>query len=166
MDKGQQEGNVMNMPKAPAAFVQALHKQPVTCESPDCVRSVEVTDISQRADRVKSFQLRCHSCQWEDTISGCLQVDPPWDEGSLMEITEEHMLHLDGFSLLTQSSPSSSVPDYLLLLWPTGRIGLATGRGKTVRSGLVVNITVWRCLRSLPAEHSSSCPRILRFAAA
>ena len=85
----------MNMSKAPAAFVQALHKQPVSCESPDCDRSVEVTDISQRADRVKSFRLRCNSCQWENTISGCLQVDPPWDEGSLMEITEEHMLHLE-----------------------------------------------------------------------
>lgn len=85
----------MNMPKAPAAFVRALHKQPVSCESPDCACSVEVTDISQRADRVKSFRLRCTSCHWEHTISGSLQVDPPWDEGSLMEITEEHMLHLE-----------------------------------------------------------------------
>lgn len=95
MDKGQWEGDVMKTPKAPAAFVQALHKQPVSCESPDCARSVEVTDISQRADRVKSFRLRCNSCQWEDTMTGCPQVDPPWDEGSLMEITEEHMLHLE-----------------------------------------------------------------------
>ncbi len=95
MDKGQWEGDVMNMPKAPAAFIQALHKQPVSCESPDCACSVEVTDISQRADRVKSFRLRCNACQWEDIMTGCPQVDPPWDEGSLMEITEEHMLHLE-----------------------------------------------------------------------
>ena len=85
----------MNMSKAPAAFVKALHKQPVSCEGPDCACSVEVTDISQTADRAKSFRLRCGSCHWENTISGCLQVDPPWDEGSLMEITEEHMLHLE-----------------------------------------------------------------------
>ena len=85
----------MKSTNASAVFIQALHKLPVTCESPNCVCSVEVTDISQKADRVKTFHLQCSSCHWEQTLSGCLQVDPPWDEGSLMEITEEHLLHLE-----------------------------------------------------------------------
>jgi len=81
--------------KAPAAFVQALHKQPVRCEGVNCSRIVEVTDISQRMDQVKSFQLQCASCFWGKVITGSLQIDPPWDEGSLMEITEEHLLHME-----------------------------------------------------------------------
>ena len=48
----------------------------------------------------------------------------------------------------------------------TGRIGLAAGRGKTVSSCLVVNISVCRSLGSLTADHSSFSHRILRFAAA
>lgn len=85
----------MKPTKAPAAFIHALHKQPVICAGPDCSCSVEVKDISRPSDRVKTFHLQCSSCHWEQTMSGCLQVDPPWDEGSLMEITEEHLLHLE-----------------------------------------------------------------------
>ncbi len=81
--------------KAPAVFVKALRKQPVTCGMPKCSGCVEVTDISQNADRVKNFRLQCHSCHWEDIITGCPQLEPPWDEGSLMEIMEEHLLHLE-----------------------------------------------------------------------
>jgi len=81
--------------KASAVFVKALRKQPVTCGVPRCSGCVEVTDISQIPDRVKTFRLQCASCHWEDSITGCLQLEPPWDEGSLMEITEEHLLHLE-----------------------------------------------------------------------
>jgi len=81
--------------KAPTAFVQALHKQSVSCGTQGCSGSVDVIDISQSADRVKTFRLQCLSCHWSETISGCLQISPPWDEGSLMEITEEHLLHLE-----------------------------------------------------------------------
>ena len=71
----------MKTTKAPAAFLRVLHQQPVTCEGSDCSCSVEVRDISQPADRVKTFHLRCSACHWEQTISGSLQLDPPWDEG-------------------------------------------------------------------------------------
>ncbi len=81
--------------KAPAVFVKALRKQPVTCGMPKCSGSVEVTDISQNADRVKNFRLQCNTSHWEDIITGCPQLEPPWDEGSLMEIMEEHLLHLE-----------------------------------------------------------------------
>ncbi len=85
----------MNTTKASRAFIQALHKHPVTCGRENCSGSVEVVDISQAGDRVKTFQLQCSTCQWGDTISGSFQDGPPWDEGSLMEITEEHLLHLE-----------------------------------------------------------------------
>jgi hypothetical protein len=81
--------------QAPQSFVQAIHKQSVSCGINSCRGSVEVIDVSQPDERVKTFQLQCASCHWESIISGCLQVDPPWDEGSLMEITEEHLLHLE-----------------------------------------------------------------------
>lgn len=85
----------MKMVKAPEAFIHALHKKPMTCPSPDCSGSVAVEERSQSTDRVKSFRLHCEQCDWHDTITGDEQVDPPWDEGSLMEITEEHLLHLE-----------------------------------------------------------------------
>ena len=85
----------MNTTKAPTVFVHALHKQPVRCQNPGCSGLVEVADISQPANRVKTFQLQCGTCHEVKTMTGCLQVDPPWDEGSLMEIMEEHLLHLE-----------------------------------------------------------------------
>ncbi len=85
----------MNATKAPEAFIQALHKQSVTCGRENCFRSVDVEDISQSADRIKTFRLYCHSCNWNQTLTGFQQIEPPWDEGSLMEITEEHLLHLE-----------------------------------------------------------------------
>ena len=85
----------MTSTKAPMAFIHALHKHPVSCEGLGCSSAVEVNDISQPADPVKTFHLQCRACHWEGTVSGSLQLDPPWDEGSLMEITEEHLLHLE-----------------------------------------------------------------------
>ena len=85
----------MRTTKAPLAFIQALHKQAVSCGTPNCQGPVSVEDVSQVADRVKTFVFRCEICHWEERISGDLQEDPPWDEGSLMEITEEHLLHLE-----------------------------------------------------------------------
>ncbi|MEJ2232086.1 MAG: hypothetical protein P8X46_13010, partial [Nitrospirales bacterium] len=85
----------MKMVKAPEAFIQALHKRPITCPLPHCSGPVAVEELSRSGDRVKSFGLRCEQCDWRDTITGDMQEDPPWDEGSLMEITEEHLLHLE-----------------------------------------------------------------------
>ena len=85
----------MKMVKAPEAFIHALHKRPIACPAPNCSGSVAVEELSRPTDRVKSFGLSCEQCGWQDTISGDRQMDPPWDEGSLMEITEEHLLHLE-----------------------------------------------------------------------
>lgn len=85
----------MKMVKAPLAFNQALRKQPVACPTPECPGPVAVEEVSSSGDRVKSFSLRCEQCDWHDIIAGDEQVNPPWDEGSLMEITEEHLLHLE-----------------------------------------------------------------------
>jgi hypothetical protein len=86
---------MMKMTKAPAAFIQALHKRTIACPTPRCGGLLAVEEVTRPADRVKSFELRCEHCDWRDTITGEMQVDPPWDEGSLMEITEEHLLHLE-----------------------------------------------------------------------
>jgi len=85
----------MKMVKAPEAFIHALHKRSMACPAPDCSGSVAVEERSLSTDRVKSFGLRCEQCGWHDTITGEEHLDPPWDEGSLMEITEEHLLHLE-----------------------------------------------------------------------
>lgn len=85
----------MKMVKAPEAFIQILHKRPVACGISGCSGPVAVEELSLPTDRVKSFHLTCEQCEWQDTITGDRQVDPPWDEGSLMEITEEHLLHLE-----------------------------------------------------------------------
>ena len=114
--------------RASATFIQALHKQSVRCGGGDCSRWVEVLDISQRTDRVKTFQLRCGSCHWESTISGCLQSEPPWDEGSLREITEEHLLHLEPVCPFDQAPVQfHSLPNprrrarYRITCWYCGR---------------------------------------------
>lgn len=85
----------MKFTKAPLAFTQALHKQPVSCGTLSCQGPVAVADLSQSGDRVKTFAFQCETCDWKETIAGDKQYEPPWDEGSLMEITEEHLLHLE-----------------------------------------------------------------------
>jgi hypothetical protein len=85
----------MKMTKAPTAFVQALHKQAVSCKIPSCQGPVAVEDISRKDDHVKTFAFQCETCGWRTILTGEREVHPPWDEGSLMEITEEHLLHLE-----------------------------------------------------------------------
>ncbi len=85
----------MNVTKAPSAFIQALHKASVKCVTPECSGAVTVVDCSSRHDIVKTFHFQCDSCDWNEEISGERQVDPPWDEAELIEITEEHLLHLE-----------------------------------------------------------------------
>ena len=81
--------------KAPTPFLQALHHASVQCVTSNCPGSVTVVDLSQREDRVKTFSFQCDRCSWNEEISGELEVDPPWDEAALIEITEEHLLHLE-----------------------------------------------------------------------
>ncbi|GJL65292.1 MAG: hypothetical protein NPIRA05_02630 [Nitrospirales bacterium] len=85
----------MNVMNAPSAFIQALHKASVTCRTPDCQGAVTVVDLTHRHDLVKTFSFHCDRCNWKEEIPGALQTDPPWDEAALIEITEEHLLHLE-----------------------------------------------------------------------
>lgn len=81
--------------KAPLAFIQALHKQPVACQTPHCEGPVSIEEVSGRTDRVKTFSFRCETCQWQTKIAGQGQIEPPWDQSLLLEITEEHLLHVE-----------------------------------------------------------------------
>ena len=81
--------------RAPEQFIQALNKRPISCPQSPCSGPVAVEDDSQSTDCVKSFRFRCTQCDWEETIVGQVQTNPPWDEGALMEITEQHLLHLE-----------------------------------------------------------------------
>ncbi len=80
---------------APKTFIQALKKHPIACSVPGCQGSSMVEELSQSTDRVKSFSLHCEECGHQEMLQGNAQYEPPWDEGSMMEIMEEHLLHLE-----------------------------------------------------------------------
>ena len=80
---------------APESFIKALQKNPVSCQTTGCKGPVEAVETSQRHDRIKSFNLRCETCGWTETITGREQLEPPWDDASLLEIVDEHLLHLE-----------------------------------------------------------------------
>ena len=82
------------IPKAPQIFVNAVQKVPIACSTSGCSGPVESVESTQLEDRIKTFQLRCEQCGWTDRIAGREQLDPPWDEASIIEMTEEHLLHL------------------------------------------------------------------------
>ena len=49
-------------------FVQALQHEPVSCAKPGCPGPVEIRDLSQLHDRVKTFQLKCEKCGFETAM--------------------------------------------------------------------------------------------------
>ena len=79
---------------APDAFIKALQHEPIVCLSPACSRHVACTEVSHPQDRVKSYQLRCDACGWEDRISGSADDATEWEEAELQAIMDEHLLHL------------------------------------------------------------------------
>ncbi|RMH36924.1 MAG: hypothetical protein D6690_04565 [Nitrospirae bacterium] len=85
----------MTMAKAPELFIRALRGMPISCPRPSCTQPVTIEEVSAAHDRVKTFLLQCEACGWEDQVGGAEQIDPPWDESSLMAIIEEHLLHLE-----------------------------------------------------------------------
>ncbi len=85
----------MKVLRAPKPFIQALYKRPISCLTLQCSGPVTIEDLSRSTDCVKTFRFRCKQCDWEDIIGGNLQRNPPWNEGALMEITEQHLLHLE-----------------------------------------------------------------------
>ena len=80
--------------KAPKAFVNALNKDSIACATPGCPGPVDATEVSQLKERIKRFQIHCEQCGRTELIAGQEQLDPPWDDTSLFEIIDEHLLHL------------------------------------------------------------------------
>jgi hypothetical protein len=79
--------------KEHADFVRALQHEAVPCHRPGCPGQVEVIDLSQTRDRVKTFELRCAQCGAESRISGRADAGPPWDEAALLMMADEHLMH-------------------------------------------------------------------------
>lgn len=93
-------------------FVRALQHQSIPCGQAGCPGPVEVTDLSQARDRVKSFRLHCERCGREDRLSGREQLTPPWDDASILVMADKHLMHqeptcpFDGTPIVFTSLPS------------------------------------------------------------
>ena len=74
-------------------FVKVLQHDRVLCEAAGCGEPVQIVDLSQSYDRVKTFQLTCPKCGWLARVNGRPAFDPPWDNASLLLMAEEHLLH-------------------------------------------------------------------------
>lgn len=79
---------------APQLFVKALQREQIPCPMPECPGLVESCEHSQTLDRVKSFELRCERCGWQEQVTGKEEKAPPWDNASLLGMAEQHLLHL------------------------------------------------------------------------
>ncbi len=79
---------------APQVFVKALQRDQIPCPMPGCRGPVESCERSHAHDRVKTFDLRCKHCGWQELVTGKAEPNPPWDEASLLAMTDEHLLHL------------------------------------------------------------------------
>ena len=93
-------------------FVLALQREPIPCGTPGCSGPVETTDRSRLQDRVKTFEVTCQRCGWQERLSGHEQVTPPWDEAALLVMAEEHLMHqqpccpFDGTPVIFTSMPN------------------------------------------------------------
>ncbi|MDA2911027.1 hypothetical protein MYX04_08880 [Nitrospiraceae bacterium AH_259_D15_M11_P09] len=93
-------------------FVMALQREPIACGTPGCSGPVETTDRSRLQDRVKTFEVTCQRCGWQERLSGHEQVTPPWDEAALLVMAEEHLMHqqpccpFDGTPVIFTSMPN------------------------------------------------------------
>jgi hypothetical protein len=58
---------------------------------------VQIQDISQAHDRVKTFDLRCESCEWRSEVTGNQQLAPAWDATALLDMAYEHLMHQPAF---------------------------------------------------------------------
>lgn len=74
-------------------FVKALQHEHISCLRQGCSGSIEITDLSQLNDRIKTFQLKCERCGWQERVSGVYSVTPPWDEAALLVMADEHLMH-------------------------------------------------------------------------
>jgi hypothetical protein len=74
-------------------FMRALQHEPVPCGQPGCPGPVDIADLSQTRDRLKTFDVRCRRCDWHAQLKGREQLVPPWDEASLLMMADEHLMH-------------------------------------------------------------------------
>ena len=79
---------------APDRFIKALQHEPLTCLQATCSGHVDCAEVSLPQDRVKSYQLRCEVCGWEDRVHGREGSAAQWEEAELQAIIDEHLLHL------------------------------------------------------------------------
>lgn len=75
-------------------FIKALEREAIPCGKAGCQGAVEITDLSQLHDRVKVFEMKCEQCGWHDRVAGREELEPPWDEDSLLEMAYAHLMHL------------------------------------------------------------------------
>jgi hypothetical protein len=74
-------------------FIRALQHEALPCSRPGCGGPVEITDLSQTRDRLKTFDVRCRQCGWYLHLTGKEQLVPPWDESALLTMADEHLMH-------------------------------------------------------------------------
>lgn len=74
-------------------FVKALQGESLSCDEAGCNGLMEVTDSSQLADRVKTFDLRCQVCGSRERLAGREELHPPWDDAALLLMADEHLMH-------------------------------------------------------------------------
>lgn len=93
-------------------FVSALQHEPIACDKAGCQDPVEVLDLSQTRDRIKTFELTCLKCGWQTRLTGVEALDPRWDEASLLVMADEHLMHQqptcpnDGIPVIFTSLPN------------------------------------------------------------
>lgn len=97
---------------AHARFVKALQHEPIPCGTAGCPGPVDINDLSRLHDRVKTFNLRCQRCGWQDRVTGRLEEAPPWDDASVLMMADEHLMHqqpacpFDGTPVVFTSLPN------------------------------------------------------------
>ncbi|MDT7042131.1 hypothetical protein [Candidatus Nitronereus thalassa] len=79
---------------APESFIKALQHEPIACGTSSCAGQVECVEVSHPHDRVKTFQVHCLLCGWEDHLRGFEEIGKSWEEAELEAIIDEHLLHL------------------------------------------------------------------------
>src|SRR5437660_12920190 len=78
-------------------FVKALQHEAIPCGRSGCPGPVQMTDLSQLHDRVKTFHFTCERCGWEDRVVGREKLSAPWAEPSLRERADEKCVHMAAF---------------------------------------------------------------------
>jgi len=109
-------------------FHKALQREPINCGRDGCPGPVEIQDLSQVHDRVKTFACICRLCGWQDQVTGREQLTPPWDDTALLDMAYEHLMHqpaicpFDGTTVVFTSRPNPRRrAKYLLSCFYCGR---------------------------------------------